>query len=363
MEECKMSTVTANKVLLSGQSVKELKKVIKGVKFNKHMQVLNNVKVTLNDDHITVIIHTLDFSITKRIPADVQGSGYFLLPIDEIKNLKGFKNNDIFTIEYDNQKAKINNMSFSTMDVEDYPKNNLDEYELISTVTYDELINIDKALISSSKSESRPVLTGILFRKGEIVSTDSHRLFKTKSQIEYDNDILIPALNVKNLKDHFSKDSQIKVSIHDHYVKFEDEFTTFETRLLEGNFPDVSRLIPFSYDAKTTIEIDNIKEFTNIVTAASNITKKSRNNVIKFDIINGELTISAKESNKEFESKMKLYTYGEDLKISLCGQFLLDALKQVNDNKITIHFYGNMRPFIITGKDESLGLILPVRTV
>jgi DNA polymerase-3 subunit beta len=358
-----MTTVTTNKVVFKGSELKELKTIIKGVKLNKHVSILNMVKIDLHSGYIVATLINLDYSITKKIEvSQVTGEGSILLPIEDIKQVKGIKNNEDYILEFEDKKATFNNITFNTYDVEDYPKSNKVNYVESVRVTNKEIKKINESLLSVSNKESRPILTGVLICSGKMISTDSHRLYMTSTDIQFDQDIVISSKGLNTLKDHFKTD--IIVSLSDYYLKFEDDNTVIEVRLLEGNYPDVSRIIPDTYDNKTTFKINNLKQLVKTIEDAGKVSS-DKSQVMKFTVIkNEDLLISSSNIDKEYENYINTSDQnGEDLKIAMSCKFTLEALKQLNSNSVQFYFYGNMRPFLIIGEDkETVTLVLPVRT-
>ena len=55
---------------------------------------------------------------------------------------------------------------------------------------------------------------------------------------------------------------------------------------------------------------------------------------------------------------------GEDIKISFNSKYMMDALRAIQPEEVTVEFFGTMRPFTITPSDstEVVQLILPIRT-
>jgi DNA polymerase-3 subunit beta len=77
-----------------------------------------------------------------------------------------------------------------------------------------------------------------------------------------------------------------------------------------------------------------------------------------------EITSNSPEVGRVTEEIAIQSIEGEDLKISFSSKYMLDALKAIEHDEITISFTGAMRPFIIRPADDDniLQLILPVRT-
>jgi DNA polymerase-3 subunit beta len=134
--------------------------------------------------------------------------------------------------------------------------------------------------------------------------------------------------------------------------------------LLEGNYPDTSRLIP--NESKTNVTV-NTKEFLHAIDRASLLAREGRNNVVKLSTIEGgiiEISSNTPEVGKVVEEIQSEAIDGEELKISFSAKYMMDALKALEGADIRVSFTGAMRPFVIRPlHDETiLQLILPVRT-
>ena len=138
----------------------------------------------------------------------------------------------------------------------------------------------------------------------------------------------------------------------------------FYSRLLEGNYPDTSRLIPEEY--QTTIKL-NGKELLQAIDRASLLARGDRNNVVRLSIVDNqtiEISSNSPEVGKVEEQIPVEVFEGDDLRISFSAKFMMDALKAIDGQEVVIQFTGAMRPFILRSvhDDAILQLILPVRT-
>ncbi len=134
--------------------------------------------------------------------------------------------------------------------------------------------------------------------------------------------------------------------------------------MLEGNYPETSRLIPT--ESKTDITV-NTKEFLQAIDRASLLAREGRNNVVKLTADEGgemEVSSNTPEIGKVVEEIQSQSIAGEELKISFSAKYMMDALKALEGTDITISFTGAMRPFVIRPlhDETTLQLILPVRT-
>lgn len=122
---------------------------------------------------------------------------------------------------------------------------------------------IRQTVIAVSKQESRPILAGVhvTLHDGLLtaVATDSHRLAQRKVQLDgvdgVNYDVIIPGKSMDELSGMISdvKDD-VQMQVTENQVLFIFGNTHFYSRLLEGNYPETSQLIPTTAD--TTIELD-----------------------------------------------------------------------------------------------------------
>jgi DNA polymerase-3 subunit beta len=156
----------------------------------------------------------------------------------------------------------------------------------------------------------------------------------------------------------------IDIVITENQILFKAKHLLFFSRLLEGNYPDTSRLIPS--ESKTDVTV-NTKEFLQAIDRASLLAREGRNNVVKLATNEGgviEISSNTPEIGKVVEEIQSQSIDGEELKISFSAKYMMDALKALEGTDIRINFTGAMRPFVIRPlHDETiLQLILPVRT-
>ena len=133
---------------------------------------------------------------------------------------------------------------------------------------------------------------------------------------------------------------------------------------MEGRYPDTSRLIPTEY--KTNLVVDG-KLFNDAIDRASLLAREERNNVVKLASRDGymiEISSITPEIGHVYEQIPIQSLEGEDLNISFSAKYMMDALRAVEGNEITVSFTGAMRPFIIKSAEDPniLQLILPIRT-
>ena len=232
---------------------------------------------------------------------------------------------------------------------------------------------IRQTFFAVSTSETRPILTGVNWRveNGELtcIATDSHRLALRRAKIETEladtYNVVIPGKSLNELSKIIDDSNDpIDIVITENQILFKAKHLLFFSRLLEGNYPDTSRLIP--NESKTDITV-NTKDFLHAIDRASLLAREGRNNVVKFSTIEDgiiEISSNTPEVGKVVEEIQSQSIDGEDLKISFSAKYMMDALKALEGTDIKISFTGAMRPFLIRPlhDETTLQLILPVRT-
>lgn len=205
-----------------------------------------------------------------------------------------------------------------------------------------------------------------------IEATDRHRLAKT----EYATDVaklggaVIEAkalgdlqkiiLDKDNIEFGFSKSAGGEVV---HVFARTDRFT-FYSRVLEGAFPDVSRMsvVP---EGVTKITVDK-KELMNCLEMIYTLAKEDKHNKIILNISEDEMSIrgQGKETGKASESIVPLSFSGEDFAVALNSKYFMDAIKALDGDQVTLVCSGKVKPiYILDESDErSVLIVLPYRT-
>ena len=354
-------------------STKNLIPVLSGIKFELKK---NKLTLTASDNDITIqtVINSLkddDFKVEKEGSIIVQGK-YMLdivrkLPdkyinievIDELKVL-------IYT---ENSEFNLNGIN-----EEEYPNINLEESKkkiVINNKVFKEIVN--QTAFASSNEETKPVLTGINFNiVGDILecnSTDSYRLARkvvnldTKENENYN--IVIPSHNILEFVRILDEDEESNVELHisNNKVLFMYKNLKFQSRLINGTYPNTSNLMP---KEDFLIISTKLSDIYGVIDRASILTSDKEKNIVTLETDGNLLTL--KSSSQEIgrvEEKMNIEKNNdENIKISFSAKYMMEALKSFNTENIELHFVGEIKPILVKSKeDETLKqLVLPIRT-
>ncbi|WP_075983368.1 DNA polymerase III subunit beta [Bacillus massilinigeriensis] len=366
------------------QSVQD---VMKAVTSRTTIPILTGIKIVATNEGVSLTGSDSDISIESFIPKEEAGdeiveikqTGAIVLPAKFFSEIVKKLPTDFVEIEVQNHLQTVirsgkSEFNLNGLDAEEYPHLPQIKEEHVFKLPTDLLkVMIRQTVFAVSTSETRPILTGVNLKieNNELtcIATDSHRLALRKARIETDADneynVVIPGKSLNELSKILDDNNElVEIVITDNQVLFKAKHLLFFSRLLEGNYPDTSRLIP--NESKTSV-IVNTKEFLQAIDRASLLAREGRNNVVKFSTQeNGTIEVSSNtpEIGKVIEEIQSQSIEGEELKISFSAKYMMDALKALEGSEIKINFTGAMRPFLINPihDDSILQLILPVRT-
>lgn len=351
-----------------------LTKIEKVLNAKNSIPILSGVLLEAREDCMLLTASDGTESIIHRIPVDggdtitVVNTGKTVLPKDCLEVGKKLKGPikfaiDGFSLKISQDKTTLN---FTTMDPAEYPK--IDVNQKSQPIVFsgkDFGTMVAKTKFSVSKSDTRPILQGIhmKFTKEGIVftSTDSHRLSQVAAgAYEGDTKLTVPAKTLENAVSCFDLSHDVVIIPSETNIAIANANTIFYSRLLDGNYPDTSKLIPSLMEFNLVVDK---AEFQSALEILSSIAKE---NVVtlKVDGMFVEITAKGETSNGSRQVAFESYDGKEDFTIGFSAKYVLEAIKSMSCKSLTIGFNGAMKPFIIKPvlEDSSeLQLVLPVR--
>ena len=353
-------------------STKNLIPVLAGIKFELKKKKL---VLTASDNDITIqtIIESIkdeDCKIENEGSIIIQGK--YILDIvrklqDEYINIEVIDDLKIL-IYTDNSEFNLNGISES-----EYPNIGLEESKKKVDIKSGILKNIVfQTAFASSNEESKPVLTGINFNiVGDVLecnSTDSYRLarkiVKLDKVSEENYNIVIPSHNLIEFTRILGNDDDIvELHIFGNKILFKTGNLKFESRLINGTYPNTSNLLP---DESLLVINTNLNDFYNVIDRVSILTSDKEKNIVTLETQRNTLIL--KSSSVEIgrvEEKMNINKNNEeDIKISFSAKYMMEALKSFSTETVDLHFVGEIKPILIKSvEDDSLTqLVLPIRT-
>lgn len=355
----------------------------KGLSNKTPNPALQGIKLDVSKDQILVTTSNSDIAIKQTIKDPslvVQSEGSVLIPgkyfIEIIRKLDGLKVNlskvadNMLRIEADRSDITLN-----MMDLDDYPELQFSEKVKSIKINVRTLKTIIRqTAFATSSVENRPILTGVNFKiegnKLNAIATDSYRLARKEIELSESYEplnIIIPGRSLEELVKILDNNNDT-VELHfDHSkILFKYNNILFQSRLLEGNYPETSKLIPTEFPIVIKFNKENL---TTAIERASLLSSRDGNNsIVKLALRQDniiEITSNSPEIGKVLEEVYPVdEIVGTPFKIAFSSKYIIESLKVFNSSEVSINFTGEIRPFVLKGEydEDMIQLILPVRT-
>ena len=361
-----------------------INKVSKAISSRNVIPVLAGIKFELTSKRLVLTASDNDITIQTHIECDneeiikVKEEGSIIIQGKYISDIVRKLPDPYINIEVvdelkiliytENSEFNLNGISES-----EYPNIDLGESKShieLSPSVLKEIVN--QTAFATSIDENKAILNGINFNiTGDMLecnATDSYRLARKvikldKSSKENQN-IVIPSRNlVEFTRIIDDSDDMIEIHIFNNKILFKYQNLLFQSRLINGTYPNTSNLLPKDYLVKLHF---NINQFYDVVDRVSILTSDKDKNTVTLETEGNNLIM--KSSSAEIgrvEEKMTITKDQDiDVKVSFSSKYMMDALKSFNTETVELHFVGEIKPILLKSEeDESLTqLVLPIRT-
>ena len=337
--------------------------VSKAVPAKTTMTILECILITVSNGTISLTSSDTELGIDTELRGDIKENGVVAIDAklfsDVVRKLPDSTvhitsdQNQLVNISCDKAKFSIagkNGNEFPYLD--DVEKN---DFITISQFTLKEVIR--QTIFSIAPNENNKIMTGELFdingNKLRVISLDGHRISIRNIELRQNYPslkVIIPGKTLIELSKILSGEIEKVVNIYftNTNAVFEFDNTVVITRLIEGEYFDVDKMVSNEYATK--IFIDK-KELIDCIDRATLLVRENDRKPVIIDIMNEELELQIKSPIGSMDETISIDKEGADLKIGFNPRFLLDALRVIDDERISIYFMNSKAPCYI--KDDS----------
>jgi DNA polymerase-3 subunit beta len=231
---------------------------------------------------------------------------------------------------------------------------------------------IDKTRFAISTEETRYYLNGIFLHvqdDGQPVlkaaATDGHRLARVTvprpDGAEGMPDIIIPRKCVAELRKLLDEvDGSVELSLSSTKVRFGLGTAILTSKLIDGTFPDYSRVIPTGNDKLLKIDPKSFMEGVDrVATIAS---EKTRAVKMALDRDKITLSVTSPENGTAAEEVSGDYT-SPGFEIGFNARYLMDILAQIDGDSVEVHLADAAAPTLIRENEKAAALyvLMPMR--
>jgi len=337
------------------------------------LPILSNLLMETDRDGAIRLVGTdLEVGISTSIPAKVIKEGSITIPAKKIQEIvRELPEGDVeITVAKNNAvsikggKAVFKIMGLSK---EDYPK--LPEFDEKNTVEIEQALVKESFELTSfaiSYDETRYVLNGVLLSiQGDqikFVATDGRRLAyidkKLAKPAKQNFELIIPTKAAQEITKVLGWEGVVKISPSKSQVIFQIGNTYIMSRVIEGSFPNYEQVIP---KQEKTLTVANREDFLQAVRRTALLTSAD-SPAVKLDFLKGKIMISSRSPNLG-EAKEELFAEvkGDELAIGFNPHYLIDVLKNLDIDQVSISLTDPDKPGLVKGKEGYMYVIMPMQ--
>ena len=153
-------------------------------------------------------------------------------------------------------------------------------------------------------------------------------------------------------------EDQVKIFFTDNHIVFEFDDTVVVSRLIEGEYFRIDQMLSSDYETKVKI---NKREFLDCIDRATLFVKEGDKKPIIITIDDTGMQLNINSQMGSMNEEIDIDKEGKDIMIGFNPKFLIDALKVIDDEEISIYLVNPKAPCFIKNEEESyIYLILPV---
>lgn len=363
-----MKIVCTKSELLKGVNI-----TLRAVPVRTTMTILECILIDATELDIKLTANDMELGIETTIDGDIIEKGKIAIEAKFFADIIRKLPDSEITIETDsNFNASItcekSVFNIPARDGEDFSylpyieKNNM---ITISQFDLKELIR--QTIFSIGDNESNLIMTGELFEVTEdnlkVVSLDRYRVSIRNvklNNIYNDIKVIVPGKTLNEISKIITGDAESMVDVYfsDNHILFEFDKTIVISRLIEGEFFKINQMLSKDYETKITI---NKRELLDCIDRATLFVKEGNKKPVIFDIEDGSVKINITSTVGKMNEEIDIEKEGRDIKIGFNPKFVIDAIRVIDDETISMTFMNAKSPCTIRDKDNRyIYLILPV---
>jgi DNA polymerase-3 subunit beta len=336
------------------------------------LPILQNVLIEARDGELKVTTTDLDISIKSNCECEVAEPGSTTLPVKLLFNSVAKMSEGPIQIEVDSkQRATITagkaKFKLSGMEESEFPKLPHDDeafsYKL-EQATLREMLR--KTSYASSQDDTRRTLKGVLMsfkdQKLTMVATDGRRLALVENEVEFpasaEKDIVLPSKAVQELQRSLAGEGEIYIIVQKTQICFKMEKVTIYSKLMDDTYPNYKQVIPAETAEKITVDR---KLLLDALDRASVMTMDEAHSTKLIFEANKLTVTSAANDIGEAKDEVDIKYAGEKIEIMFNPSYVMDPLKAIDDDDVTININNGHSPAVIKCSIPFLYVLMPLR--
>jgi DNA polymerase-3 subunit beta len=346
------------------------------------LPITSNVLIATEHGRIKLAATNLDIALSCWIGGQIEEEGEITVPqrlvSDFVNSLPAEKIE--LTLAPRSRQVKLvcarNEATIGGMDADDFPPIPAVEGDTLEIDAKTLREAITQVVFSAATDDSRPVLTGIdLVVEGDqmtLAAADGFRLavrtLKLKKKVAERQEVIVPAKALAELNRLLQDQEdpvQMTFNANKTQVLFRLKDIELVAQLIQGTFPDYSRLIPKEWGSRAVVEVRDFLQETKI----ASIFARDGSGIVRImfqaneDGTPGQMTVAARaEEIGDNTGVLDAAVEGEPAKIAFNGRYLQDVLQVLDGGRVALETTGPSQPGVIrpVDNDNYVHVVMPM---
>ena len=356
--------------------LKGVSTVAKAVPTKTTITILECILIDASGDDIKLTANNTELGIETVIEGSIEESGIVAIDAKILTEMvRKLPDSDVtvktdisFKTVIECGNARFDIIGKSGEDFSYLPNVHRDECVEISKHTLRDVIN--QTIFSIAENENNKVMTGELFKINDniltVISLDGHRISTrniTLNKSYSKNEVIIPGKTLKEVVKIIGGDMEdtVKMYFTSNHAIFEFDETVVVSRLIEGKYLDVERMLTNDYETRVIIKK---RELFDSIDRSTLLVKEGDKKPIIINIMDDVMELKINSFIGSMNEKIDIEKEGKDIMIGFNPKFFIDALRVIDEEDISLYFVNSKSPCFIRDEENSYNyLILPVNFV
>lgn len=340
---------------------------------------LSGIYIEAKESQILLYCYDIEKGIRTSVEANVEKEGKIIADTQIVPIIHSLPQGEITISVDDNFIIKITagDADFQILgrSADTYPA--MPEIQGFSnfSISRKQLRNIiNKTIFAVSNDDTKPILKGSLFEIANgnmtVCAIDGFRISVRSEKSKTDNGelcvkFIMPGKaqqNLLRLLDDSNED--VVCELANKHIIFVIDNMYVLIRLLEGDFPIYTKYLP-QHEVTAVVDKASLISSLERVALINDRLKASA----KLQFVNDKLKISCETDNGKINDILPVYMEGDPIEVNFNQNYLIDALKACEDEKVFLKISGHGKGLVIVARDEDekedrfyLQLVMPVRS-
>ena len=351
-----------------------LQAVIGVVERRQTMPVLANVLLGAGSGTLSIAATDLEVELVAGTEVIVQQPGDITVPGRKLLDiLRALPEKSSVSLSTEGEKVVIraarSRFTLSTLPAAEFPViDDINAQQTVEIPRKDLARLLEKTHFSMAQQDVRYYLNGMLLEIDgamlRAVATDGHRLALCEAALESkaktSQQVIVPRKGVLELQRVLNEEGTAAVAIGTNHVRAQIGDVRFTSKLIDGRFPEYSRVIPAAPSAAIRADRDILRQALQRTAILSN--EKYRG--IRINVRNNAITVQAHNpEQEEAEEEIEVSYTGSELEVGFNVNYLLDALAAIEGQEVELGLTDSNSSCLIRSPGDSSAryVVMPMR--